>query len=102
MEIKLLEVTYNTTLNVQAYVIPLLHEPQPYSFLSDRDFLGVRPILNGVAQPYEWQSHNTVKRRIENYAKGLQKLGLGRQESLGVYGVNRPEWVSVYYYNLQN
>ncbi|KAI8575419.1 hypothetical protein K450DRAFT_261931 [Umbelopsis ramanniana AG] len=58
----------------------------------DRDFLGVRPILNGVAQPYEWQSHNAVKRRIENYAKGLQKLGLGRQESLGVYGVNRPEW----------
>jgi long-subunit acyl-CoA synthetase (AMP-forming) len=64
--------------------------------------LGVRPILNGVAQPYEWQSHNAVKRRIENYAKGLQKLGLGRQESLGVYGVNRPEWVSVFYYDLHN
>lgn len=43
---------------------------------------------------YVWQSHNTVRRRIENYAKGLQKLGLGRQEALGIYGVNRPEWVS--------
>lgn len=43
---------------------------------------------------YVWQSNNTVKRRVENYAKGLQKLGLGRQESVGVYGVNRPEWVS--------
>jgi long-chain acyl-CoA synthetase len=52
--------------------------------------------VDGQAGEYVWQSSNEVKRRIENYAKGLQTLGLGRQESVGVYGVNRPEWVSVF------
>jgi long-subunit acyl-CoA synthetase (AMP-forming) len=59
----------------------------------DNDFLGVRRVENGEPKEYVWESHNTVRRRVENYAKGLKKLGLGRQEALGVYGVNRPEWV---------
>lgn len=59
----------------------------------DRPFLGVRRIENGVAKEYVWQSHRQVRTRIENYAKGLTSLGLQRQKCLGVYSVNRPEWV---------
>ncbi|KAG2181074.1 hypothetical protein INT43_008656 [Umbelopsis isabellina] len=58
----------------------------------DNDFLGVRRMENGEPKEYIWESSNSVRRRVENYAKGLSKLGLGRQEALGVYGVNRPEW----------
>lgn len=61
---------------------------------TDKDFLGVRRMENGEPKEYVWESNNSVKRRVENYAKGLRKLGLGRQEALGVYGVNRPEWVN--------
>lgn len=56
--------------------------------------MGTRRIENGVAKEYVWQSHPEVRQRIENYGKGLIKLGLSRQKALGVYAVNRPEWVS--------
>jgi long-chain acyl-CoA synthetase len=35
-----------------------------------------------------------VYNRIDNYGKGLLKLGLSPQQAVGVYAVNRPEWVS--------
>ncbi|KAI8379931.1 hypothetical protein EDC96DRAFT_492349 [Choanephora cucurbitarum] len=58
----------------------------------DRPFMGTRRIENGVAKEYVWQSHGDVRKRIENYGKGLIQLGLGRQKAVGVYSVNRPEW----------
>lgn len=55
--------------------------------------MGTRRIENGVAKEYVWQSHPEVNKRIQNYGKGLLQLGLSRQKSIGVYAVNRPEWV---------
>lgn len=55
--------------------------------------MGTRRIEDGVAKEYVWQSHPEVYKRINNYGKGLIKLGLKRQQALGVYSVNRPEWV---------
>lgn len=60
----------------------------------DRPFLGARRMENGVAKEYVWQTHKQVRERIDNFAKGLSTLGLKRQKSLGIYSVNRPEWVS--------
>jgi long-chain acyl-CoA synthetase len=61
----------------------------------DKPFMGTRRIENGVAKEYVWQSHKQVRQRIENYGKGLGHLGLGHQKSVGIYAVNRPEWVKL-------
>ncbi|KAI8388623.1 uncharacterized protein BYT42DRAFT_490961 [Radiomyces spectabilis] len=58
----------------------------------NKPFLGVRRKENGVAKEYVWESHAEVRKHIENYGKGLVKLGLTRQKALGIYAVNRPEW----------
>ncbi|KAI7887248.1 uncharacterized protein EV154DRAFT_520724 [Mucor mucedo] len=63
-----------------------------YKLAGDRPFMGTRRMENGVAKEYVWQSHPEVRKRIENYGKGLIELGLKRQQALGVYAVNRPEW----------
>lgn len=55
--------------------------------------MGTRRIENGVAKEYVWQNYPQVHQRIENYGKGLLKLGLSYQKSVGIYAVNRPEWV---------
>ncbi|KAI9318729.1 hypothetical protein BX666DRAFT_2026157 [Dichotomocladium elegans] len=54
---------------------------------------GKRPFdEHGVAQPYVWQTHAEVRKRIDNFARGLTSLGLRHQKALGVYSINRPEW----------
>ncbi|KAI8341153.1 hypothetical protein BC941DRAFT_391170 [Chlamydoabsidia padenii] len=55
-------------------------------------FLGVRRMENGEAKEYVWQSHKEVRTRVENFGKGMLKLGLSRQEAIGIYAINRPEW----------
>lgn len=60
----------------------------------DTPFLGTRRINDGVAYEYVWRSHKEVRQSIENYGRGLVSLGLGRQKAIGVYSINRPEWVS--------
>ncbi|CAO3700874.1 unnamed protein product [Rhizopus stolonifer] len=54
--------------------------------------MGTRRMENGVAKEYIWQSYPQVRQRIENFGQGLIHLGLKRQECLGVYAINRPEW----------
>ncbi|KAI7866016.1 hypothetical protein BDF14DRAFT_1969621 [Spinellus fusiger] len=54
--------------------------------------LGKRRMENGVPKEYVWESHTVVKKRIENFGKGLVHIGLGRQKVIGVYSINRPEW----------
>ncbi|KAL1933656.1 hypothetical protein VTP01DRAFT_7746 [Rhizomucor pusillus] len=63
----------------------------------DQPFLGTRRIDDGVAKEYVWQSHKKVRARIENVAKGLTKLGLGRQQAIGLYSVNTAEWTITEY-----
>lgn len=62
--------------------------------LLDTPFLGTRRINDGVAYEYVWRSHKQVRQSIESYGRGLVSLGLGRQKAIGVYSINRPEWVS--------
>lgn len=60
----------------------------------DKPFLGTRKKEGGVYKEYEWETHRQVRTHIENFGKGLSALGLQRQSSLGVYSINRREWVS--------
>ncbi|KAI8848064.1 hypothetical protein BC829DRAFT_427760 [Chytridium lagenaria] len=42
----------------------------------NKPFLGHRPIINGVAGPYVWQSYNEIFKRVKNLGAGLLKRGL--------------------------
>ena len=56
--------------------------------------MGVREKTNGVAGEYVWRSHSEVRKSVESYGRGLVSLGLERQKAIGVYSINRPEWVN--------
>ncbi|CAG8537619.1 13126_t:CDS:2 [Ambispora gerdemannii] len=56
------------------------------------NFLGHRPIENGVAQPYVWQTYPEVKTRVISLGSGLRKLGLKPLAPLGILMLNCPEW----------
>ncbi|KAF9360084.1 hypothetical protein BGX34_007964 [Mortierella sp. NVP85] len=55
-------------------------------------FLGHRPVVNGVAQAFVWQSYTQVLDRVTNFGAGLSHLGLVPKANFGIFSVNRPEW----------
>ncbi|KAJ1555340.1 hypothetical protein HK096_003485 [Nowakowskiella sp. JEL0078] len=56
-------------------------------------FLGKRSLADGVAGPYVWESYNEVLSHVKNFGYYLHHLGLQRQQNIGLFSVNRPEWV---------
>ncbi|KAG0223214.1 hypothetical protein BGW41_005679, partial [Actinomortierella wolfii] len=56
------------------------------------DFLGHRPIVNGVPQPYSWQTYSKVQERVKHFGSGLLHLGLKKNDNYGIFSINRPEW----------
>ncbi|KAI8804927.1 hypothetical protein BJ742DRAFT_871479 [Cladochytrium replicatum] len=67
-------------------------------------FMGVRPIINGEAGPYVWQTYNEVFERVKDLAAYFKLLGLEQKANIGLFSINRPEWViaeqSCFYLNL--
>ncbi|KAG9293345.1 hypothetical protein G9A89_007591 [Geosiphon pyriformis] len=67
------------------------------------DFLGHRPIVDGVAQDYVWQTYPEVQTRVTNVGAGLRNLGLQTYKPLGIFMINCPEWtiseLASYQYN---
>ncbi|KAJ3088549.1 Long chain acyl-CoA synthetase 7 peroxisomal [Quaeritorhiza haematococci] len=59
----------------------------------DKEFLGHRPITNGQAGAYVWQSYNEVHTRAKNVGAALVKRGLTPDTNIGLFSINRPEWV---------
>lgn len=65
----------------------------------DCDFLGVRSQIvdedgQTVAGPFVFQSYGHVRRRVGNFAAGLSsRLELPPKSNVGLFSVNRPEWV---------
>ncbi|CAG8503813.1 3668_t:CDS:2 [Racocetra fulgida] len=59
----------------------------------DSKFLGHRPIINGVAQPYVWETYSEIQQRVANFGSGLCNLGLKTKEFLGFFSINTPEYV---------
>ncbi|KAI8990962.1 hypothetical protein BDF20DRAFT_903877 [Mycotypha africana] len=63
-----------------------------YEISKDRPFVGIRHKEEDVFKEYRWETYEQVRPHIENFGKGLLKLGLARQQTLGVYSINRREW----------
>ena len=59
----------------------------------DGNFMGHRPITNGMAGPYEWMSYNTALKRVTNIGSALVKRGYSQETNIGLFSINRPEWV---------
>ena len=57
-------------------------------------FLGHRPIVDGKAGPYVWQSYEETVSRVDALASGLAGTGILQPgDNVGIYSINRPEWV---------
>ncbi|KAJ3335648.1 Long chain acyl-CoA synthetase 7 peroxisomal, partial [Kappamyces sp. JEL0680] len=59
----------------------------------DKKFLGHRPMIDGVAGPYVWQTYKQVYARIKNLGSALINRGYNPEENIGLFSINRPEWV---------
>ncbi|KAF9164364.1 Long chain acyl-CoA synthetase 7 peroxisomal [Actinomortierella ambigua] len=56
------------------------------------DFLGHRPVVDGVPQPYSWQTYPKVQERVKDFGSGLIHLGLKKNDTYGIFSINRAEW----------
>ncbi|KAF9899569.1 hypothetical protein BX616_002949 [Lobosporangium transversale] len=69
-------------------------------------FLGTRPIVDGVAKPYEWMSYTRVQERVTHFGAGLAHLGVTSQSNFGIFSINRAEWtmseLAGYMYNYKS
>jgi long-chain acyl-CoA synthetase len=59
----------------------------------DRNFLGHRAMNGGVAGDYQWQSYNQVFARMKNVGYSLVDRGYKPGSNIGLFSINRPEWV---------
>ncbi|KAI9325243.1 hypothetical protein DFJ73DRAFT_767763 [Zopfochytrium polystomum] len=59
----------------------------------DKPFLGTRSIINGAAGPYVWQTYNEIHKRIRDVGCGMAKKGLSPNSHVGLFSINRAEWV---------
>lgn len=55
--------------------------------------LGRRPVLKGVAGPYEYETFGQIASRVADVASGMKGLGLSARDAVGILGVNCPEWM---------
>ncbi|KAJ3024216.1 Long chain acyl-CoA synthetase 7 peroxisomal [Thoreauomyces humboldtii] len=58
----------------------------------DSPFLGTR-VKDGVVGPFVWQSYNEIHKRVMNLASGYVLRGIKSGGSLGLFSVNRAEWI---------
>jgi long-subunit acyl-CoA synthetase (AMP-forming) len=50
-------------------------------------------MVDGAAQPYVWQTYKQVYARIKNLGSALFNRGYTSGENVGLFSINRPEWV---------
>lgn len=64
--------------------------------VGDKEFLGVRKVdeRSGQAGPYQFETYAQVAQRIVTIAAALRSsLNIEERACVGLYSVNRPEWV---------
>ncbi|KAJ3317208.1 Long chain acyl-CoA synthetase 7 peroxisomal [Blyttiomyces sp. JEL0837] len=51
--------------------------------------------LSGVkaSGPFVWQSYNEIHKRVKNLGSGMVKRGLKANANIGLFSINRAEWV---------
>jgi len=64
------------------------------SLNADGDCLGWRTVdAEGKAGPYQWLTYTQTVNRARNVGQGLLTLGIQKGANVGIYAINRPEWV---------
>ncbi|KAJ3060907.1 hypothetical protein HDU98_003142, partial [Podochytrium sp. JEL0797] len=61
----------------------------------DHPFLGTRPITNGIAGPYIWQTYAETFQRVKNFGSGLHEFVSSIPVRFGIFSINRAEWIIV-------
>ncbi|KAJ3124260.1 Long chain acyl-CoA synthetase 7 peroxisomal [Nowakowskiella sp. JEL0407] len=59
----------------------------------DHPFLGKRIITDGVVGPYVFETYSEVFERMKNISSFLVKYGIKPRQNVGLFSINRPEWV---------
>ena len=63
--------------------------------IGESNFLGYRvKDEQGKAGPYEWLTFSQVKERVDNFASGLANMQIPEKASIGIFSINRVEWVN--------
>ncbi|KAG4095044.1 acetyl-CoA synthetase-like protein [Neocallimastix lanati (nom. inval.)] len=59
------------------------------------NFLGYRKAVDNGFGPYEWFTYEETLQRIKNFGSALlsDKIGLKPSDPIGIYSINRVEWV---------
>ncbi|KAM9960759.1 hypothetical protein ACTFIW_009909 [Dictyostelium discoideum] len=61
---------------------------------SNSNFLGIRELLaDGKRGDYKWISYKQACIRANNIGSALVQLGLNKGDRIGIFSINRPEWV---------
>jgi long-chain acyl-CoA synthetase len=56
-------------------------------------YMGHRVMTNGVAGEYVWETYDQIYKRVINIGAGLAALGMKPDTNIGLFSINRPEWV---------
>ena len=85
-----------------------------HATLGDLPFLGVRRMENGEAKEYVYESYKEVSVKVSGLAyssqsgfcsltvffrAGLSSFGLESTAKIGIFAINRPEWVPIHVLN---
>ncbi|KAK9806148.1 hypothetical protein WJX72_003254 [[Myrmecia] bisecta] len=57
--------------------------------------LGWRPVVNGVAQPFQYMTYQAAQDKIKLVASALGAVGVKAHDKVGMYAGNCPEWMLV-------
>lgn len=58
-----------------------------------RPYLGYRGMATGKPGPYQWITYQQAYLRIKNLGSGLAQYGARFGSNIGLFAINRPEWV---------
>ena len=60
--------------------------------------LGQRGVnSDGTIGPYSWLTYKQISERVNKLSNGLVELGAKQKDRIGLYSINRPEWVIAEY-----
>ncbi|KAJ3326027.1 hypothetical protein HDV06_002412 [Boothiomyces sp. JEL0866] len=63
------------------------------SSYGEGQYLGYRSRASREVGPYVWETYNQIYMRIQSFGSGLTKLGATSGTNIGLFSINRTEWV---------
>jgi len=78
-------------LTVYQFVMRII--PYAKCILGEHEFLGVRRMVGEDPAEYVFETYERVGQRVNNLAAGLATLNIPAKANVGLYSINRPEWV---------